>query len=233
MPRTIPSEAPKWAVIFDWDGVIVDSRAHHEEAWRWMVAQRGEVLPTGFFLKSFGIKKERAITDLLGWQLPSDELSRLIQSKEALYRTLFEQKGAAPLAGVVDFLTVLRTNEVPFTIASSTPRKNIDFALPLLGLQSYYADIVVAEDVVHGKPNPEVFLFAARKLGIAPDRCVVIEDAPMGIEAGLAAGMKVVAVTTTNPIPSLQKAHVVLSALGESVFERIRPWFKKLARRIP
>lgn len=215
-----------WAVIFDWDGVVLDSACLHEKAWTWLAQKRGKALPTDFFLRNFGMRNERAITGLLRWRSKPDELHRLIQAKERFYRRLLKKTGATPLPGVVKWLKLLRIHRVPCAIASSTPRLNIDCALKIMGLKAFFTAITAAEDVTHGKPDPDVFLLAARKLNMLPERCVVFEDAPVGIEAGLAAGMKVVAVTTTHPPALLVRAHRVVQRLDQLRFLDVEGWFE-------
>jgi beta-phosphoglucomutase family hydrolase len=204
-----------WAAIFDWDGVILDSAGQHEQAWEWLVAQNGQALPPDFFLKSYGIKNEKAITELLGWKLEPDQMDRLIAAKEKQCRRLLRENGARSLPGVVALLKRLKARGVPCAIASSTPRLNVDCAMKLLGIRHYFKAIVAGEDVKRGKPDPEVFLLAARRLKVPPERCVVFEDAPVGIDAALAAGMKVVGLATTNPPGSLKRAHRVVRRLNE------------------
>jgi beta-phosphoglucomutase-like phosphatase (HAD superfamily) len=107
---------------------------------------------------------------------------------------------------------------IPRVVGSSTPRKNIETVMAMAGLEGLFDAIVSAEDVTMGKPDPQVFLKAAEKIGRRPERCVVFEDAHVGIEAGKRAGMKVVAVATTHPIASLTGADVALVDLsGASV----------------
>lgn len=214
-----------WAAIFDWDGVILDSAGHHEQAWEWLAAQRGQKLPEGFFLKSFGMKNEEAIEKLLGWKVSPAEMRRLIDAKEDFYRGLLVSSGGKVFPSVREWLTTLKTRGVPCAIASSTPRANIEVGLKVLQLDCSWDAIVTAEDVTHGKPNPEVFLIAARRLNTPPARCVVFEDAPVGIQAGLAAGMKVVAVPTTNPKSSLTAAHRMVEQLDELTVPEVDAWF--------
>jgi beta-phosphoglucomutase family hydrolase len=215
-----------WAAIFDWDGVILDSSRQHERAWDRLAAEEDRPLPTGFFRKSFGMKNERVLTQLLGWTEAPGEIRRLSDRKEVLFRELLARDGASPLPGVVPWLQTLQATRVPCAIASSTPRLNITRAMEFLGVQPYFAATVAAEDVTHGKPHPEVFLAAARELRAPPERCVVFEDAHVGIEAGLAAGMRVVAVATTHPADSLRRAHRVVGRLDELKIDEVTDLLK-------
>ncbi len=149
------------------------------------------------------------------------EIARLTNRKEALYRELVGQGDIAPLPGVVEWLHRLRDAAIPCAIASSTQRQNIEIVLHRIGLEQAFVEIISAEDVVHGKPNPEVFLKAAERLGISAARSVVFEDAHVGIEAAHAAAMKVVAVATTHPLKELLDADLVVRRLDELSVEQV------------
>jgi HAD superfamily hydrolase (TIGR01509 family) len=205
----------RWSAIFDWDGVILDSSGPHELAWERIAQEERRLIPPGCFQKSFGMKNEKVIPELLGWAHEADEIRRLSLRKEALYREILKESGVVPLPGVLPWLQTLRSGQVPCAVASSTHRLNIEAAIDTLGVRPFFAVILAGEDVALGKPNPEVFLQAARKLGAAPERCVVFEDAHVGIEAALTTGMRVVAVATTHPFDSLHRAHRVVRQLDE------------------
>jgi beta-phosphoglucomutase-like phosphatase (HAD superfamily) len=115
---------------------------------------------------------------------------------------------------------------VACAIASSTPRRNIECVIDELQLRSFFAATVAAEDVTHGKPDPEVFLLAAKRLAVRPERCVVFEDAHVGLEAARAAGMKVVGVATTHPAQTLTDADLVTVRLDAVPFEKLDAWFR-------
>ena len=216
-----------WAAIFDWDGVIIDSSRPHDLSWQALAAENTRSLPPGFFLKSFGMKNQQIIAELLGWSKAPEEIERLGGRKEALYREIIRREGIAPLPGVVDFLSQLQKAGVPCAVASSTPRENIECVIDTLGIRQHFQAIVAAEDVRHGKPNPEVFLLAAQKLGMAPSASVVFEDAHVGIEAARNAGMKVIALATTHPAESLREADRVVRRLDELKLEEIARWFEE------
>ena len=197
------------AVIFDWDGVVVDSSAHHERSWEVLSAQRGLPLPAGHFKRGFGKKNNIIIPDL-GWATDPAEVEALAREKEEIYRGLVRQHGIKPLPGVRTLLAALQAADIPCAIGSSTERANLDCLLDLMDLRSFFRVIVSGEEVVHGKPDPSIFLLAAERLGCAPAGCVVIEDALVGLEAARRAGMPVLAVTTTEPASALGRAdHVV------------------------
>ena len=190
-------------VIFDWDGVIIDSSRQHEESWERLAAEERRALPPGHFKAGFGKKNEWIIPELLGWAREPAEIHRLSLRKEALYRDIVVERGLAALPGVKIFLERLRAAGVPCCIGSSTHRENITTILGVLGFAGLFGGMVTAEDVTLGKPHPDVFLKAAAKIAREPARCVVFEDAFAGIEAARAGGMKVVGVATTHPAAAL------------------------------
>ena len=206
-----------WAALFDWDGVIVDSSKLHEKSWEIMAAKHGLPLPDGHFRKGFGMKNERVIPEVLGWAHEPEKIRYFADQKEACYRELALNEGLSPLPGLVEWLDVLRAHGIPCSIASSTPRANIDFILGRMGLDTYFDAITSGDQVSHGKPAPDIFLHAAKQLGCLPS--LVFEDALVGIEAGHRAGFSVVAVTTTHPAHELGSADKIVNRLDELSLE--------------
>jgi HAD superfamily hydrolase (TIGR01509 family) len=205
--------------LFDWDGVVIDSSSHHERSWEQLAAEIGKPLPPDHFVRGFGMKNQVIIPDILEWTRDPDEIEEYSMRKEYLYREILREKGIQPLPGVAKLLQGLNSRSVPCAVASSTHRKNVDVVLDIIGLRGLFSAIVTAEDVSHGKPDPEVFVTAARKIGREPECCAVFEDAHVGIEAGLAAGSRVIAVATTNPLDSLGRAHLAVASLEEVDWE--------------
>jgi len=204
-----------FGVIFDWDGVIIDSSDFHEASWERLAEHEGKELPPGYFKKGFGMRNETIIPEILQWTNDPQEVQRLADLKEQFYRAVMIRQGISPLPGVRPLLKSLRDHGIKCAVGSSTPLLNITTALNLLGLRDSFDAIVAAEDVTRGKPDPQVFLVAAQKIGMPPYRCVVFEDALAGIDAGRKAGMKVVAVATTNPPDRLTLAHRIVQRLDE------------------
>lgn len=215
-----------WAAIFDWDGVITNSIRQHQDAWERLAKEEKKPMLPDAFRSGFGMKNDRIIPDVLGWTADAPEIARLSQRKEALYRAILQEVGIKTLPGVTEFLTALKAAAVPCAIASSTDYENIRVALDLIRLGGCFNVIVSAEDVTRGKPDPQVFLLAAEKLAMPPTRCVVFEDAIVGIEAGHAAGMKVVAVTTTNSAAALDAADRVVTQLDQLSVRELSAWFE-------
>ena len=214
-----------WGALFDWDGVIIDSSSHHEESWERLARETGQPLPEGHFKKGFGRKNEFIIPEILGWTRDAAEIERISLRKEELYRTVVADRGLDPLPGVRTWLERLRDAGVPCAIGSSTHRANIDLSVGLIGLAEFFSAIVTAEDVSRGKPDPEVFLTAAARLDRLPERCVVFEDALVGIEAAHAGGMRVVAVATTHPLVQLTAADRAVRRLDELKPSDLAAWF--------
>jgi HAD superfamily hydrolase (TIGR01509 family) len=219
------SEGASWGALFDWDGVVIDSREHHEESWERLGQEQGRSLPEGHFLKGFGRKNEFIIPQILGWTDDAEEIRRLSLRKEALYREVVAERGLTALPGVRTWLERLRDAGVPCSIGSSTHRANIDLSLGLIGLGEFFAAIVTAEDVSHGKPDPEVFVTAAARIDRAPERCVVFEDAHVGIQAARSGGMRVVAVATTHRLEELSAADLAVARLDELEIATLAAWF--------
>ena len=192
------------AVIFDFDGVVIDSHDAHERSWFALANELGHPFTRETFVATFGQRNE-SILPLLGWAEPGDQarIQQLGDRKELLYREILRQEGIVPLPGVVELLADLQKHGIACAIGTSTPRANVECVLAITGLAGFFKQIAAAEDVTHGKPDPEVFLKAAAMLGAEPAACVVIEDAQVGIRAAKAAGMKAVAVTTTHPAEAL------------------------------
>lgn len=203
--------------VFDWDGVIIDSHDQHEESWELLARELGQPLPDGFFQRTFGMRNEQIIPEFTFWANEGDHarIRQLGDRKEELYREIVKRDGIEPLAGVVDLLEALNAAGIPCSVGSSTPLKNIETIMQVIGLADRFQAVSGAEDVTRGKPSPDIFLTAARKVGRRPEHCVVFEDAHVGIAAGKAAGAKVVAVATTHPLESLGEADLAVQSLAE------------------
>jgi beta-phosphoglucomutase family hydrolase len=216
-----------FAAIFDWDGVIIDSSAQHEQSWELLSAEIGKPLPDGHFKRGFG-KKNEAIIPGLGWANEPAEIHAIGLRKEELYRELIVRDGVTPLPGARELLDALEQAGIPCAVGSSTHRKNIEAIFGITGLGKFFRAVVTGEDVVHGKPAPDVFLAAADRLGVEPRRCVVFEDALVGIAAAHAGGMRCVAVATTNPIELLSEAEISVRSLAEVSLPKLTALFGKI-----
>jgi len=151
---------------------------------------------------------------LLGRDAASDEVNRLSDWKEQRYREIIVEK-LLPAEGAKALLEALKSDNFLLAVGSSAPRANLELVLERTGLQEYFDVYVTGQDVTNGKPAPDTFLKAAEKLSLGAESCVVVEDAVQGVEAGRAAGMPVVAVTTTRSRADLHKADIIVDSLAQ------------------
>ncbi|MGD9873961.1 MAG: HAD family hydrolase [Kiritimatiellia bacterium] len=214
-----------WGAVFDWDGVIVDSAFLHQLSWEIMSEQEKKAFDPDAFVKGFGMTNEVIIPNILGWAADPAEIRRLAREKEETYRRLVREKGLSALPGVEVFLRRLKDAGTPCVVGSSTERANLECAIDVLGFREYLPHMVAGDEVKHGKPEPDIFLKAAAKIGMPPSRCIVFEDAVAGIQAARAAGMKVVAVTTTRKAADLQEADIIVKRLDLLTAESIHALF--------
>ena len=194
---------PPKAYIFDMDGTLVDNCDAHVKAWQKFAKAHGHPLRKKQILDWMGAKASFYVEQVAGPGLPADEVTRLCEEKEALYRQIY--KPVLP-DGLRDWLDYAHARKVPCALATGGPRANVDFILDALGLRADFAAIVDETMYARSKPAPDCFLKAAALLGVEPSLCRVYEDAVNGIAAARAAGMSVVAVTFTNSRDDLEKA---------------------------
>jgi beta-phosphoglucomutase len=201
-------------VIFDLDGVLVDTGWAHKQAWYDLAEKEGFDMSDDFFYKTFGMRNDQIIPMLAGGGISSEDVEQLSQWKEERYRELVVENLILP-PGVGELLGDLKRNGFLMAVGSSAPKANLELVLECVKIRDYFNACVTGEEVFEGKPAPETFIKAAQKLGLPPDCCVVVEDAVQGVEAGKAAGMLVVAVTTTRDRPALSTADIIVDGLGE------------------
>lgn len=210
------------SVLWDLDGTLIDSEQYHWLAWRDTMAAQGVPLTHAQFLATFGLRNDAIIPQ---W-IPAATAARIDaigREKEALYRSLMHAGGLDPLPGVRHWTELLAREGWLQAIASSAPRENVDAVLAVLGLADCFQAIVSAEDVTLGKPDPQVFLTAAARLGSRPAQSIVVEDAPAGIEAARRAGMPSIGVRRSgSPLPA-SLAVSSLSDLEPDAFSRLLP----------
>jgi len=209
------------AALWDMDGVLVDSAEYHYAAWREALAHEGIDLRYDDFRASFGQRNDTILRGLLGPDLSDAEVARIGDLKELRYRQLVRERGITPLPGVLDWLARLRADGWRQAVASAAPRANVDAILDALGIAHYFGAITSSEDVARGKPDPQVYLVAAQRLGVPPARCVVVEDAPAGVEGARRAGMRCIGVTSTHPHLDADLVVAALSDLPADSFEKL------------
>ena len=205
------------------DGTLVDSEELHWQAWRETMQAEGRPITREEFLASFGQRNDRILATWLGEACGPDRVRRLSDSKEECYRAQARKVGLVPLPGAAEWVEKLRGAGWRQAMATAAPRANAECILELLGFNDRFEAVVTAEDVRHGKPDPEVFLAAAAKLGVPPAQCIVVEDAAAGTEAARRAGMRSIGVR--RPGPPIEADIVVdsLADLPPDAFDRLVP----------
>jgi beta-phosphoglucomutase len=207
-------------VLWDLDGTLADSREFHWRSWRDTMAGAGEPITHEQFLASFGQRNDAILSTWLGGRVTGARCHEIGDAKEALYRQMIQTEGIAPLPGAAEWVARLHEQGWRQAIASSAPRANVEVMADVLGLRAAMGALVSAEDVTRGKPAPDVFLAAAAKLGVLPDRCVVVEDAEAGLEAARRAGMRRIGVGRPN-FDGADVSVVSLSDLAHDAFDRL------------
>jgi beta-phosphoglucomutase len=202
------------AVIFDMDGVLVDSGPAHLDSWLRLAEEEGLPLSRDQFLESFGRPSREIIRSDFGENLTDADVKRLDDRKEALYRDIVTGNVPA-MPGAVDLLNTLRAENIPLAVGTSGPPENVNLVLEELNLAHHFAAVVTGTDVTRGKPDPQVFLIAAQRLNIPPTRCIVIEDAPAGIQAANHAKMKAIALTSTHQASAFPTADKIIDNLSQ------------------
>ncbi|WP_292039262.1 HAD family hydrolase [Massilia sp. UBA6681] len=190
------------AFVFDMDGTIVDNMAFHTDSWLRFFELRGQTLDADeFFRATAGRQGREIMRSYLGEHLTDDELALLDHEKESLYRELYAPHLKA-VAGFDALVDQAKANGVKLAVGTAAPPANVEFTLDGLDLRKHFDAIVGATDVARGKPHPDVFLKASELCGVAPEHCIVFEDAPLGVEAARRAGMRCIVLTTTLPASS-------------------------------
>ncbi len=205
----------KTAVIFDMDGVLVDNRDVHMDAFQVLFDRHGLSATREQVLEQFGKTNIQIFTDLFGeGKFSPEQIAAFGKEKEAIYREMFEQV-IQPAPGLVDLLEGLKAKGAKLAVGSSGPLPNVEFVLERCGIGPYFDAVSHGDLISKGKPDPEVFLLAAELLGKKPEECIVFEDAIVGIEAGKRAGMTVIAMDTTYPRERLSGYDRIISGFAE------------------
>lgn len=211
---------PIQAVIWDLDGVIIDSADEHRRAWQRLAREEGIVMTDADFWATFGRRNDDIFATIWG-EMPPERAKELADRKEMYFRELIRES-AAPLPGSIELMHGLHEAGFLQALASSTPIENIQLISDVLGLKRYLTVIVSGETVARGKPAPDIFLKAASELHMDPTKCLVIEDAVAGVQAAHAAGMRCIAVAGDRDLPGLREAELVVKDLTEVDVERVR-----------
>jgi beta-phosphoglucomutase family hydrolase len=211
------------AVIFDMDGVLVDSNELHFRAFSALGTELGVPFTRETLLATVGMHNNQILPLWLGPSLTStaEQIKSLALKKEELYRNL-AKTSLLPTPGALACVAELKNEGYLLAVGSSGPRLNVALALDRLQIKSQFQAVVTGDDARYGKPAPDIFLLAAERLGLPPESCCVIEDAPQGVEAALAAKMKVIGLTTTQTVEAMGRAHLVVPDLRSVSEEQIK-----------
>ena len=204
----------KKAVIWDMDGVIVDTAQYHLKGWQIVFQKRGANYTEEDYRRNTGMRNDSIIRSVLGEKIAQNEIMAITREKDEAFRQLVSQN-IRPFPGVLKLITSLKEHKFKIAIASSAPMKNIQLITQSLKIHNCFDAIVSGWETTKGKPDPQIFLLAAEKLGVEAEDCIVIEDAIVGITAGKRAGMRCLAVTNTNSREDLREADLVIDTLEE------------------
>jgi len=197
MPNSVSSRAPVLALIFDMDGVIVDSNPVHREAWVQYNRRCGIATDDAMLQRMLGRRNDEIVRDYFGAHLAVEEVAAHGAAKEALYREIIgSQVNETLVPGVREFLA--RHQDLPIGLATNAEPANVEFLFERAVLGPFFRAVVDGHQVANPKPHPDVYVKAAALLGVAAENCVVFEDSHSGIQAASAAGMQVVGVRTTH-----------------------------------
>ena len=210
----------KRAALWDVDGTLIDSRQYHWLSWKGALAEENFRVTPEQFASSFGRRND----EILRGYFPSysdEDIARVGEKKEVVYRRLVRTHGIELLPGVRRWLYSLKVEGWLQAVASSAPLRNLEAIIHVLGLEEYFSAVASAEDVTAGKPDPQVFLVAAAKLGVEPGSCVVVEDAPAGAEAARRAGMRCVGVLSSHEELRADLVVRTLAELPDEAFDEL------------
>lgn len=209
------------AVLWDLDGTLIDSLDYHWQAWQETVAKEGYTLSKERFVASFGQRSETAIYNYCSNDLSLDEARRIVDAKQQRYRELVREHGVVLLPGASEWLQQLKSLGWRQALATSASILDAEVILAVTNLTDLFDAVVGAESVQKSKPDPEVFLFAAHKLGVPTHRCIVVEDSPVGIQAAQAAQMQAIGVLTSHQNLTADYLVKSLSDLNLGIFQQL------------
>ncbi|MEK6247744.1 MAG: HAD family phosphatase [Planctomycetales bacterium] len=213
------------AVIFDIDGVLIDSYQAHQESWQRIARKHGHEMTDDQFAATFGQTSREIIRQLWATASLTDQsVAEIDDEKEAAFREIIADNYPI-MPGARELINMLHAAGFSLAVGSSGPPENVQLTLDRLNRENKITAAVSGDDVQRGKPDPEVFQIAARRLQVPPSACAVIEDAAVGIAAANAAGMLSIALVSTGHSPSeYGEADHVLQRLNELSPERVRDW---------
>lgn len=203
------------ALIFDMDGTIVDNMSFHTQSWIAFFERRGQTIDADeFFRATAGRHGREIMRERLDPGLSDEDCAALNDEKESLYRALYAPH-LKTVAGFEALLAQAQAQQIALAVGTAAPDGNVRFTLDGLDLRKHFRTVVGAADVQRGKPAPDVFLKAAEQCGVAPEDCIVFEDAPLGVEAARNAGMRAVVLTTTMPAAAFAGYDNVIATVAD------------------
>jgi beta-phosphoglucomutase family hydrolase len=208
------------AFIFDMDGTLVDNMRFHTEAWRTLIEENGYEFDEHKFLVETAGQTNREIIPSVFGAVSNERLNELALRKEELYREVYVHH-RKPVDGLLDFLDAGSELGIKMAVATAASPPNMTFILDGLDLRKYFGAITTAADVKRGKPDPEIFLLSAERLGVEPKNSIVFEDAFFGFEAAKRAGMKAIGLATVNSAEDIM--HTGTVAEVHSDYREMRP----------
>jgi HAD superfamily hydrolase (TIGR01509 family) len=200
-------------ILWDMDGTLVDSGDLHFQSWLDTLPKYGLSISRELFNETFGMRLDEIIRVMFQEKYTPELVQTIGAEKEASFRESMPGK-LQPLPGVKKLIKLFKEANIPQAVASSAPQENVDAIMAELNFSPDFQAVVCAVNMP-GKPDPSVFLAAAKAIQALPQECIVIEDATHGIEAAKRAGMKCVAVTSNYPAEKLAEADIVVDRLGE------------------
>jgi beta-phosphoglucomutase len=218
-----------FGAVWDLDGTLVDTEANHYAAWRSLLHEHGHELSFEEFRPTFGLRNDDILSTRFGFDPDPANLARLSERKETYFRQSLRTDGVRTQPGARELVELLHSMGARQAIASSAPPANIAMIMEILGLGTLFDALVSGEEVTHGKPAPDIVLRAGERIGLPPERLVVLEDAPAGVAAGKAAGARVVAIVAGFTPQSLSAADLIVGTFEEVLWPAER-WEEFLSR---
>ncbi|NNJ25418.1 Phosphoglycolate phosphatase [Planctomycetes bacterium LzC2] len=229
-PATVvynPPDVDPVCVVWDVDGVLVDSYAPHLKSWQQTAEKLGVSYTEEDFLSGFGKTSREHLKENFGASMSDEQIEEIESEKEALYREMVMEEFPA-MPGARELIQALKGADFKIALATSGPAANLMLAVRLMKLQPFLSGVISGGDVAKGKPDPEIFLKVAKNCGVKPGRCVVIEDSKFGVQAAKAAGMGVLGLLSTGHDASeLTEADRVVESLEGLAADDLRALLPK------
>ena len=213
---------PLFGVAFDIDGTIIDNNHYHFSAFVEFYKKRNRTLTKEEFIKNFNGKTNADVMKyIFGKELLPEDIKQYTDEKESIYRKIYAPH-IKPVKGLLELLENLKTQNIPMVIATSGIPVNVEFMFRHIPIKHYFKSVINSTHITHGKPHPEIYELAAKKLGLLSSQCVAFEDSVSGITSAKAAGLKTIAISTTETNHNLKNADLIIKDFSEVNFELIK-----------